>query len=120
MDLSFIIIATASDDGKSFMFDLRASQIINTFVNPTAKSASTATTTTGASEGVAAATCVSFSNSGRLVFVGYEDPVVTVYDVLTGQRCTSLTGHTSRICSLGLISFFTLVSLFSFSSSSYS
>lgn len=47
-------------------------------------------------------TSVAFSGSGRLLFAGYEDYNVNVWDVLKGERVGVLAGHENRVSCLGV------------------
>lgn len=78
---------TASDDGVVRLFDIRADQEISQycFDNPAC--------------GVAA---VDASISGRIIFAGYEDSHVHLWDTLLGGVITSLQEHTGKVSCLGV------------------
>ncbi|OLY80237.1 Guanine nucleotide-binding protein subunit beta-1, partial [Smittium mucronatum] len=47
-------------------------------------------------------TSISFSSSGRLLFAGYDDFNVNVWDVLKSQRVAILSAHENRVSCLGV------------------
>ena len=49
-------------------------------------------------------TSVAFSVSGRILFAGYDDFNVNVWDTLKGERVGVLTGHENRVSCLGVSS----------------
>lgn len=82
-------VATAGDDGTCRLFDLRADQQISQFGDPEPDA------TVGASS-------VAFSCSGRLLFAGYYDNTVQVWDTLRGEHVYELLGHEQRVQSIGV------------------
>jgi hypothetical protein len=47
-------------------------------------------------------TSVAFSVSGRILFAGYDDNNVNVWDTLKGERVGVLSGHENRVSCLGV------------------
>uniref|UniRef100_A0A6G3MFR8 Guanine nucleotide-binding protein G(I)/G(S)/G(T) subunit beta-1 (Trinotate prediction) n=1 Tax=Henneguya salminicola TaxID=69463 RepID=A0A6G3MFR8_HENSL len=82
-------IGTASDDGSCRIFDLSADNQISVLTFDT----------NGVKVGC---TSLSFSLSGRLLFVGQDDHVVNVRDTLKGDVVCRLTDHDNRISCLSV------------------
>ncbi|KAI8870296.1 guanine nucleotide-binding protein, beta subunit [Ramicandelaber brevisporus] len=82
-------IGTGSDDTTCRLFDLRADRELNQYAHDSLAS------------GV---TSVAFSLSGRLLFAGYDNFDVNVWDVLRGDRIGVLNGHDNRVSCLGVSS----------------
>jgi guanine nucleotide-binding protein G(I)/G(S)/G(T) subunit beta-1 len=84
---------TGSEDSSCRLFDLRSYAQVNVFENDDILS------------GVSS---VAFSRSGRLLFAGYDDYNVYVWDVLAGcesqkqNHLFQLTGHERRVSCLGV------------------
>ncbi|KAI5453659.1 G protein subunit beta [Naganishia albida] len=79
--------ATGSDDASCRLFDMRADREMNIYANNNI---------------LCGVTSVAFSGSGRLLFAGYEDYNVNVWDVLKGERVGVLAGHENRVSCLGV------------------
>lgn len=79
--------ATGSDDASCKLFDLRADRELNTYAHDNV---------------LCGITSVAFSTSGRVLFAGYDDYNVNVWDTLKGERIGVLTGHDNRISCLGV------------------
>jgi guanine nucleotide-binding protein G(I)/G(S)/G(T) subunit beta-1 len=79
--------ATGSDDASCRLFDMRADRELNIYANNNI---------------LCGITSVAFSGSGRLLFAGYEDYNVNVWDVLKGERVGVLAGHENRVSCLGV------------------
>lgn len=79
--------ATGSDDASCRLFDLRADRELNTFVHDNI---------------LCGITSVAFSVSGRILFAGYDDNNVNVWDTLKGERVGVLSGHENRVSCLGV------------------
>lgn len=79
--------ATGSDDASCRLFDMRADRELNIYANNNI---------------LCGVTSVAFSGSGRLLFAGYEDYNVNVWDVLKGERVGVLAGHENRVSCLGV------------------
>ncbi|XP_063956262.1 guanine nucleotide-binding protein subunit beta-5-like [Lytechinus pictus] len=77
--------ATASDDASCRMYDLRADREISCYSKESI---------------IFGATSLDFSLSGRLLFVGYNDYSVNIWDTLKGHRLTMLYGHENRVSCL--------------------
>jgi len=77
--------ASASDDATCRLYDLRADREVAIYQKDSI---------------IFGATSVDFSQSGRLLFAGYNDYTVNVWDVLKGTRVSILFGHENRISSL--------------------
>lgn len=77
--------ATASDDATIRLFELRADRELAVYEKDSV---------------LFGCNAVDFSLSGRLLFGGYSDHVVHVWDVLKGHRINMLYGHENRISSL--------------------
>ncbi|KAL2088780.1 hypothetical protein ACEWY4_015679 [Coilia grayii] len=74
--------ATGSDDATCRLFDLRADREVAIFSKDSV---------------IFGANSVDFSQSGRLLFAGYNDYTVNIWDVLKGTRLSILYGHENRI-----------------------
>jgi len=79
--------ATASEDHSCRLFDLRSDQQLMTYKTNAAKSP---------------VTCTVFSLSGRLLFAGYEDSEIRLWDTLKGTLVGFLVGHTCPVSSLAV------------------
>lgn len=79
--------ATGSDDASCRLFDLRADRELNSYVHDNI---------------LCGITSVAFSASGRILFAGYDDNNVNVWDTLKGERVGVLTGHENRVSCLGV------------------
>ncbi|XP_010889566.1 guanine nucleotide-binding protein subunit beta-5b [Esox lucius] len=77
--------ASASDDATCRLFDLRADREVSIYSKDSI---------------IFGATSVDFSLSGRLLFAGYNDYTINVWDVLKGTRVAVLFGHENRVSSL--------------------
>jgi guanine nucleotide-binding protein G(I)/G(S)/G(T) subunit beta-1 len=78
---------TASDDGTCRLFDLRADREVACYASPDIMSPITS---------------VAFSKSGRIFIAGCDDANAYVWDTLRGERYADLSGHESRISSVGV------------------
>ncbi|KAK9239744.1 WD40-repeat-containing domain protein [Lipomyces kononenkoae] len=78
---------TGSDDSTCRLFDIRADRELNKYTLPSIN---------------CGITSVAFSQSGRLLFAGYDDFECKVWDVLRGDKVASLSGHDNRVSCLGL------------------
>jgi guanine nucleotide-binding protein G(I)/G(S)/G(T) subunit beta-1 len=78
---------TASDDGTCRLFDLRADREVSCYASPDIMSPITS---------------VAFSKSGRIFVAGCDDANAYVWDTLRGERYAVLSGHESRITSVGV------------------
>jgi guanine nucleotide-binding protein G(I)/G(S)/G(T) subunit beta-1 len=78
--------AAGSDDGQVRLFDIRAARELCSYV----------------AEPPAAVTSVAFSNSGRLLFAGYDGTAALVWDTLRGERVAALPGHEARVSCVGV------------------
>uniref|UniRef100_A0A669BQH7 Guanine nucleotide binding protein (G protein), beta 5b n=1 Tax=Oreochromis niloticus TaxID=8128 RepID=A0A669BQH7_ORENI len=74
--------ASASDDATCRFYDLRADREVAVYQKDSII--------------FGASTC-DFSLSGRLLFAGYNDYTINVWDVLKGTRATILFGHENRV-----------------------
>uniref|UniRef100_A0AAQ5YUS3 Guanine nucleotide binding protein (G protein), beta 5b n=1 Tax=Amphiprion ocellaris TaxID=80972 RepID=A0AAQ5YUS3_AMPOC len=74
--------ASASDDATCRFFDLRADREVAVFQKDSI---------------VFGASTVDFSLSGRLLFAGYNDYTINVWDVLKGTRISMMFGHENRV-----------------------
>jgi len=81
--------ATGSDDASCRLFDLRADRELNQYTHDMV---------------LCGITSVAFSVSGRILFAGYDDFNVNVWDTLKGERVGVLTGHENRVSCLGVSS----------------
>lgn len=79
---------TAGDDFTCRLFDLRADQQLAVYAEEELQ------------VGVAS---IGFSCSGRLLFGGYYDNCINVWDTLKGERVAMLAGHEQRVTSLGTL-----------------
>ncbi|XP_002740524.2 guanine nucleotide-binding protein subunit beta-5-like [Saccoglossus kowalevskii] len=79
--------ATASDDATCRLYDLRADREVNIYTKESI---------------LFGATCLDFSLSGRLLFVGYNDYTVNIWDTLKGIRLAILYGHENRVSCLSV------------------
>jgi len=80
-------VATGSDDATCRLFDLRADREVCCYRKDSV---------------IFACNAVDFSLSGRLLFGGYNDYVVNVWDVLKCTRVALLYGHENRVSCLGV------------------
>ncbi|KAK2168202.1 hypothetical protein LSH36_19g01046 [Paralvinella palmiformis] len=80
-------VATGSDDSTCRLFDLRADKEVACYKKESI---------------IFGCNAVDFSLSGRLLFGGYNDYVVNVWDVLKGYRVSMLYGHENRVSCLGV------------------
>lgn len=78
---------TASDDGTCRLFDLRADREVACYASPDIMSPITS---------------IAFSKSGRIFIAGCDDANAYVWDTLRGERYAVLSGHESRISSVGV------------------
>ncbi|XP_031572582.1 guanine nucleotide-binding protein subunit beta-5-like [Actinia tenebrosa] len=76
---------TASDDGKLRLFDLRADHLLSTYYKDHV---------------IFGAASLDFSISGRILFAGYHDYTVHVWDTLKSERLAVYYGHDNRLSSL--------------------
>ncbi|XP_015253024.1 PREDICTED: guanine nucleotide-binding protein subunit beta-5-like [Cyprinodon variegatus] len=74
--------ASASDDATCRFYDLRADREVAVYQKDSI---------------IFGASSVDFSLSGRLLFAGYNDYTINVWDVLKGNRVSILFGHENRI-----------------------
>ncbi|CAH1796547.1 unnamed protein product [Owenia fusiformis] len=79
--------ATGSDDATCRLFDLRADREVNCYTKESI---------------IFGCNSVDFSLSGRLLFAGYNDYNINVWDVLKGTRIQLLYGHENRVSCLGM------------------
>ncbi|TIB32250.1 hypothetical protein E3P86_03184, partial [Wallemia ichthyophaga] len=79
--------ATGSDDATCRLFDLRADRELNQYSHDNI---------------LCGVTSVGFSNSGRILFAGYDDYNCNVWDTLKGERVGVLSGHENRVSCLGV------------------
>ncbi|KAL8582275.1 Guanine nucleotide-binding protein subunit beta-5a [Nucella lapillus] len=77
--------ATGSDDATCRLFDLRADREVNCYRKESI---------------IFGCNAVDFSVSGRLLFGGYNDYTVNIWDTLKGTRATTLYGHDNRVSCL--------------------
>eukprot|EP00127_Corallochytrium_limacisporum_P000648 Clim_evm47s22 gene=Clim_evmTU47s22 len=78
---------TGSDDSSCRLFDLRSDCEVNVYTSENI---------------LCGITSVAFSNSGRLLFAGYDDFHCYVWDTLKAQRVGDLQGHENRLSCLGV------------------
>lgn len=78
-------VATGSDDSTCRLYDLRADKEVALYTKESI---------------IFAANCVDFSVSGRLLFAGYNDYTINVWDTLKCVRVSLLYGHENRVSSL--------------------
>ncbi|KAI5611368.1 guanine nucleotide-binding protein subunit beta-5b [Silurus asotus] len=74
--------ASASDDATCRLYDLRADREVAVYSKESV---------------IFGATSVDFSLSGRLLFAGYNDYTINIWDVLKGTRAAILYGHENRV-----------------------
>uniref|UniRef100_A0A8C7XZM8 G protein subunit beta 5 n=1 Tax=Oryzias sinensis TaxID=183150 RepID=A0A8C7XZM8_9TELE len=74
--------ASASDDATCRFYDLRADREVAVYQKDSV---------------IFGASSVDFSLSGRLLFAGYNDYTINVWDVLKGTRVSILFGHENRV-----------------------
>ncbi|XP_053479755.1 guanine nucleotide-binding protein subunit beta-5b isoform X2 [Ictalurus furcatus] len=74
--------ATASDDATCRLYDLRADREVAVYSKESI---------------IFGASSVDFSLSGRLLFAGYNDYTINIWDVLKGTRAAILYGHENRV-----------------------
>lgn len=79
--------ATGSDDFSCRFYDLRADRELMRFASPDISSC---------------VTSISFSNSGRALFVAYDDTNVIAWDSLKAEQSGVLAAHESRVSSLAV------------------
>ncbi|XP_074650432.1 guanine nucleotide-binding protein subunit beta-5-like [Tubulanus polymorphus] len=79
--------ASGSDDSTCRLFDLRADREVSHYKKESI---------------IFACNSVDFSVSGRLLFAGYDDHTVNVWDVLKGNRIAILYGHDNRVSCLAV------------------
>ncbi|XP_040167385.1 guanine nucleotide-binding protein subunit beta-5 isoform X2 [Anopheles arabiensis] len=78
-------ISTGSDDSTCRLFDMRADKEVAVFCKDSI---------------IFGVNCVDFSVSGRLLFAGYNDYTVNVWDTLKAQRVCLLYGHENKVSCL--------------------
>ena len=81
------VFATGSDDCTCAMFDIRSDQMLEQYAID------------GMNFGV---TSVAFSHSGRLIFAGYDNNAVHLWDSLKRDRLGVLAAHENRVSCLGV------------------
>uniref|UniRef100_G1P817 Guanine nucleotide-binding protein subunit beta-5 n=1 Tax=Myotis lucifugus TaxID=59463 RepID=G1P817_MYOLU len=77
--------ASGSDDATCRLYDLRADREVAIYSKESI---------------IFGASSVDFSLSGRLLFAGYNDYTINVWDVLKGARVSILFGHENRVSTL--------------------
>uniref|UniRef100_A0A8C9SZR1 Guanine nucleotide binding protein (G protein), beta 5b n=2 Tax=Scleropages formosus TaxID=113540 RepID=A0A8C9SZR1_SCLFO len=77
--------ASGSDDATCRLFDLRADREVSVYSKDSI---------------IFGVSSVDFSLSGRLLFGGYNDYTINVWDVLKGTRVSILFGHENRVSTL--------------------
>ncbi|PJF18610.1 Guanine nucleotide-binding protein subunit beta-1 [Paramicrosporidium saccamoebae] len=82
-----VAFATGSDDHSCRMYDLRADREMMRFIKPEMSSC---------------VTSVSFSKSGRALFVAYDDTNVIAWDTLKATQSGVLAAHEERVSSLAV------------------
>lgn len=82
-----VAFATGSDDFSCRMYDLRADRELMRYQDPELQSCVTG---------------VSFSQSGRAIFVAYDNSNVIVWDTVKAERCAILAAHDQRVSSLAV------------------
>lgn len=80
--------ATACEDGTCSLFDLRSEHKVAIY-------------STG-QDIKHSAQSIAFSSSGRLLFAGYNDGFIIIWDVLKSVRAGLITGHQKRVSCLGV------------------
>lgn len=83
--LVFQAISTGSDDSTCRLFDLRADKEVAVYSKESI---------------IFGVNSVDFSISGRLLFAGYNDYTVNVWDTLRSQRVGLLYGHENKVSCL--------------------
>ncbi|KAG5319853.1 GNB5 protein, partial [Acromyrmex heyeri] len=78
-------VATGSDDATCRLFDLRADREVAVYAKESI---------------IFGANAIDLSISGRLLFAGYNDYTVNVWDTLKCQRVALLYGHENRVSCL--------------------
>lgn len=78
---------TGSDNTKARLLDLRSCAMVQGFWED---------------KKFCCVTSVDFSKSGKLLFAGYDDCHVQVWNVLTGQKVQTLSNHDNRVSCLGV------------------
>jgi len=79
--------ATGSDDCSCRLFDIRAYVQLNRYAHDRI---------------LVGITSVAFSNSGRMLFAGYDDFYCNVWDTQLGTMVMQLSGHENRVSCLGV------------------
>lgn len=82
-------IGSGSDDGTCRLFDMRAASNLNVYSEDSI---------------LCGVSSVSFSKSGRVLFAGYDDYNVQIWDALRGERVGTLNAHENRVSCLGVSS----------------
>jgi guanine nucleotide-binding protein G(I)/G(S)/G(T) subunit beta-1 len=77
---------SGSDDCSCRLWDMRGTKQMNVYMNLNQESHSV--------------NSVSFSSTGRLLFVGYASNYVTSWDTAYGDACEEMVGHTADIASV--------------------
>ncbi|KAM5235541.1 guanine nucleotide-binding protein subunit beta-5 [Ctenodactylus gundi] len=77
--------ASGSDDATCRLYDLRADREVAVYSKESI---------------IFGASSLDFSLSGRLLFAGYNDYTINVWDVLKGSRVSILFGHENRVSTL--------------------
>ncbi|KAL3043551.1 hypothetical protein OYC64_003417 [Pagothenia borchgrevinki] len=78
---------TGSDDCSCKMYDLRSDQEVITYQDASLN---------------AGVTSLTLSNSGRLIFAGYDDFNCHIWDSLKGEKVGVLSGHDNRVSCTGV------------------
>jgi len=78
---------TGSDDSSCRLFDIRAYKQVNKYSGDTI---------------LCGITSVAFSQSGKILFAGYDDYNCYVWDTVKGQLVDQLVGHDNRVSCLGV------------------
>ena len=78
-------IGTGSDDATCRLFDLRADREVAKYTKESI---------------LFGVNAVDFSTSGRILFAGYNDYAVNMWDTLKSHRIAMLYGHENRVSSL--------------------
>ncbi len=76
---------TGSDDASCKLFDLRADREVSKYNKESI---------------LFGVNAIDFSSSGRILFAGYNDYAVNMWDTLKGHRIAMLYGHENRVSSL--------------------
>jgi guanine nucleotide-binding protein G(I)/G(S)/G(T) subunit beta-1 len=82
-----LAFASGSDDATCRLFDIRALREVQRFAS---------------SKIVCGVTSIAFSKSGRILFSGYEDANLYLWDTLAGEWIEHVTQHDLRISCLGV------------------